>query len=152
MRVFLSLQHLKSSMNGTKARFYQVSFGEQPYLTNPNLKFHVYLQNWSLWGYFHWSYLIIECCVPVVLFYISRIVEDTSEGLNPFRNVPRRSDGVVSVYADYKHFSELFSIDSIPSYGSMIDLYGKLPEKSSEKRGEEDSGTSTSHDFVLRYP
>jgi hypothetical protein len=65
-------------------------------------------------------------------------VEETKEGVNPFKKVPPRSDGVVSIYADYKHFNELFHTDSIPEYGSMIDLFGVLPKKSSGI--EENSG------------
>ena len=46
---------------------------------------------------------------------------------NPFDKIPARCEGVVSVYADYKHFNELFRDDDIPAYGNLSELLGLIP-------------------------
>ena len=82
-------------------------------------------------------------------FNVFLIAEEAKEGVNPFKIIPPRSDGVVSVYADYKHFNDLFLTGSIPKYGSMIDLFGALPVKNNST--EETSGDFLSivHYFTM---
>ena len=46
--------------------------------------------------------------------------------LNPFDKIPARCEGVVSVYADYKHFNELFRDEDIPAYGNLLELSGSI--------------------------
>ena len=82
-------------------------------------------------------------------FNVFLIAEEAKEGVNPFKIIPPRSDGVVSVYADYKHFNELFHTGTIPKYGSMIDLFGALPEKNNSIEETSGKPLSIEHYFTM---
>ena len=47
--------------------------------------------------------------------------------MNPFDKIPARCEEVVSVYADYKHFNEVFQDDDIPTYGNFLELLRLIP-------------------------
>ena len=42
--------------------------------------------------------------------------------------MPARKDEVVSVYADYQHFAEVFHGRNFPDFDNLIELFGILPE------------------------
>jgi hypothetical protein len=57
--------------------------------------------------------------------------ENEKKKKNPFHALPPRSENLISVYADYKHFNELF-IDinkNAPSYGKFKDLFINKTDK-----------------------
>ena len=55
-----------------------------------------------------------------------------TEPINPFCIIPARSEEVVAVYADYKHFNELFVGENIPSYGNLFELLQSKSKSNSE--------------------
>ena len=60
-------------------------------------------------------------------------------GDNPFSIVPARKDEVVSVYADYQHFNEVFQGLNIPDFGDLIELYGTLLDPTGRSAVDDDS-------------
>ena len=65
-----------------------------------------------------------------------------TESINPFCIISARSEKIVAVYADYKHFNELFVGENIPSYGNFFELLGLLAGLGSE------SDVNSSHSEV----
>jgi hypothetical protein len=59
--------------------------------------------------------------------------------------VPARKDEVVSVYADYQHFNELFQGLNIPEFGNLIELYGTLPDPTGRSTVDDGSGLDIVH-------
>ena len=43
--------------------------------------------------------------------------------------MPARKNEVVSVYADYQHFAEVFPGIKFPDYDNLIELFGTLPDQ-----------------------
>lgn len=59
--------------------------------------------------------------------------------------MPARKDEVVSVYADYQHFNELFQGLNIPDFGNLIELYGNLPDPTARSTVDDDSDLDSVH-------
>ena len=53
--------------------------------------------------------------------------------------MPARKDEVVSVYADYQHFNDVFQGLNIPDFGNPIELYGTLPDPTGRSTVDDDS-------------
>ena len=66
-------------------------------------------------------------------------------GNNPFCIVPARKDEVVSVYADYQHFHEVFQGLNIPDFGNLIELYGTLPDPTGRSTVDDGIDLDTVH-------